>query len=63
MVKNKTAIYISHRLSSSKICDKICVLKAGSIAEYGSHQELMQLNGLYAEMFRLQSQYYEKEAL
>ena len=63
LVHQKTAIYISHRLSSSKISDKICVLKSGSIAEYGTHNELMRLNGLYAEMFRLQSQYYEKEAL
>ena len=59
LVHQKTAIYISHRLSSSKISDKICVLKSGSIAEYGTHNELMRLNGLYAEMFRLQSQYYD----
>lgn len=61
MVKNKTAIYISHRLSSSKFCDKICVFDKGSIAEYGSHSELIEKNGLYAEMFMLQSQYYVEE--
>ncbi len=61
MVKNKTALYISHRLSSSKFCDKICVFHDGEIIEYGSHNELMNKNGMYAEMFRLQAQYYVEE--
>ncbi len=63
MVKNKTALYISHRLSSSKFCDKICVFHEGGIIEYGSHNELMEKNGLYAEMFKLQAQYYVEEGL
>jgi ABC-type multidrug transport system fused ATPase/permease subunit len=58
MVGGKSAIYISHRLSSSKFCDKICVFDKGQIAEYGSHNELMKNDGIYAKMFRLQSQYY-----
>lgn len=58
LVKNKTAIYISHRLSSSRISDKICVLEEGEIIEYGTHNDLIALSGVYSEMFRLQSDYY-----
>lgn len=58
LVGNKTALFVSHRLSSSSICDKICVLKEGKIEEYGTHTELMRKNGTYAEMYKLQAQYY-----
>lgn len=58
LVGNKTAIFISHRLSSASICDKICVLKEGTVAEYGTHNELLKQNGIYAEMYKLQAQYY-----
>ena len=61
MVKNKTAIFISHRLTSSLFCDKIALFSDGQIIEYGTHRELMRLNGSYAEMFRLQSKYYLDE--
>ncbi len=54
----KTAVFVSHRLSSSSFCDKICVLQDGEIAEYGTHRELMEQNGIYAGMYRLQAQYY-----
>nr|WP_246873772.1 ATP-binding cassette domain-containing protein [Paenibacillus dendritiformis] len=60
MIKNKTAIFISHRLSSSSISDKICVLDDGEIAEYGTHHELIQRSGLYKGMYDLQSQYYKE---
>lgn len=56
--KGKTAVFVSHRLSSSSFCDKICVLANGEIAEYGTHRELMQQDGIYADMYRLQAQYY-----
>lgn len=59
IVKNKTAIYISHRLSSTRFCDKIAFLNNGQIVEYGTHDELINLNGLYAEMFRKQAHYYQ----
>ena len=59
LVKNKTAIYISHRLSSSTISDKICVLQNGEVIEYGSHNELLKLNGEYTKMYQLQSKYYQ----
>lgn len=55
---NSASIYISHRLSSTRFCDKIIVLKKGCVREQGTHKELIQLGGIYAEMFRIQSQYY-----
>lgn len=59
LIGGKTAIYISHRLSSCKFCDTIAVFAEGTIKEYGTHDELIRLeNGLYAEMFSAQSQYY-----
>lgn len=58
MVQGKTAIYISHRLSASLLADRIIVLKNGLIAEEGKHKDLIDRNGLYAELFNLQAQYY-----
>jgi len=57
--KDKTSIYISHRLSSTQFCDKIVLLENGEILEYGTHCELMNKRGKYEELFRMQSQYYE----
>ena len=60
--KGKTVIYISHRLSSAVLSDKIYVFGDGTVKESGTHNELMELNGKYAEMFTLQaSSYREKE--
>lgn len=60
LVGGKTAIYISHRLSSCKFCDRIAVFSEGVIKEYGTHDELILLNGgIYAEMFKAQSKYYQ----
>lgn len=61
MTKNKTSIYISHRLSSTKFCDEVLLLDGGRIAERGTHSELMQLGGTYAHMFEVQSHYYRQE--
>lgn len=58
---NKTSIFISHRLASTKFCDRIIFLDKGEIVEEGSHDELMQKNGKYANLFRLQSKYYTEE--
>lgn len=58
--KNKLTLYISHRLSSTKFCDKIVVLSDGEIAEIGSHNELMDRGGLYCELFTSQAKYYKE---
>ena len=59
LVGGKTAIYISHRLSSCKFCDRIAVFSDGRIREYGTHDELVTIEGgIYAEMFAAQAQYY-----
>ena len=59
LVGGKSAIYISHRLSSCKFCDHIAVFSDKTIKEYGTHDELVNKeDGIYAEMFAAQSQYY-----
>ena len=58
MVRNTTAIYISHRMSSCKFCDRIVVLDAGNIAEMGTHDTLLAENGIYARLYQTQAQYY-----
>lgn len=60
LVSNRTAIYISHRLSSTRFCDRIAFIEDGKLKEYGSHDELMKLNGLYANMFNIQARYYKE---
>jgi ABC-type multidrug transport system fused ATPase/permease subunit len=57
----KTAIYISHRLSSCKFCDNIAVFSEGTIKEFGNHNQLMKLeNGVYQQMFTTQAKQYKK---
>ena len=59
LVGGKTAVYISHRLSSCKFCDRIAVFSDCTIKELGTHEELVHKpDGIYAEMFRAQAQYY-----
>lgn len=55
----KTAVYISHRLASTRFCDKIAFLSDGRVTEEGTHDELMRKGGAYSRMFALQSQYYQ----
>lgn len=57
--KDKTVIYISHRLSSAVLSDKIFVISDGTVKESGSHKELMDLNGIYSNMFTLQAENYK----
>lgn len=61
MLTGKTALFISHRLASTRFCDHILFLENGKITEEGTHEELMQENGGYAEMFLVQSRYYKEE--
>lgn len=59
LVGDKTAFYISHRLSSCRFCDRIAVFSEGTIKEYGTHDELAGIkNGIYAKMFEAQAKYY-----
>jgi ABC-type multidrug transport system fused ATPase/permease subunit len=60
LARGKTAVYISHRLSSTRFCDRIAVFKNGSIAECGTHDGLLAKDGLYAELWSMQAGYYEK---
>jgi ABC-type multidrug transport system fused ATPase/permease subunit len=60
LTKNKTSMFISHRLSSTQFCDRIIFLENGSIQEVGTHVELMKKQGKYSEMFEIQSQYYKE---
>lgn len=58
--KDKTVIFISHRLSTTINADRIYVMENGRITECGSHAELMEKNGTYAYMFNLQAEKYRK---
>ncbi len=64
LVGGRTAIFISHRLSSCRFCDEILVFHQGKLVQRGSHEELVSReDGLYAAMWQAQAQYYEKESL
>lgn len=62
MTQGKTALFISHRLASTKFCDEILFLEKGKVIERGTHEELMNRQGVYAEIFGIQSHYYKEEA-
>lgn len=59
LVFGKTAVFISHRMSSSRFCDKVAVFDKGKLVEYGTHNELMKQGGLYKELFDMQARYYK----
>ena len=61
MTKDKTSIFISHRLASTGFCDRIILLEYGKIIEDGSHEELMNMRGRYYEMYEVQSKYYQDD--
>lgn len=60
LIEGKTAIYISHRLSSTRFCDHIAFFGENGLEEYGSHDELMALHGRYCGMFETQGRYYQE---
>ncbi len=62
LIGGKTAVYISHRLSSTQFCNNVAMFADGEMVEYGTHVDLMEKNGAYAEMFRIQAQYYIEDA-
>lgn len=59
MTEGKTAIFISHRMSSSRFTDKILLLDGGKAAAFDSHQNLMRTNNLYSKLYKAQAQYFE----
>lgn len=61
LVANRTAVCISHRLSSIKFSDKVAVFNNGEIVEYGTHDDLIKKKGVYADLFKIQSELYLKE--
>lgn len=60
-LREKTALFISHRLASTRFCDRIILLEQGKIRETGTHEQLLTQGGRYAELFRIQSKYYQEE--
>lgn len=58
LIGGKTAVYISHRLSSTQFCNEVAMFKDGEMVELGTHRELLENGGAYAEMFKIQAQYY-----
>lgn len=63
MTKEKTSVFISHRLASTKFCDRIFLLDNGSILEEGSHEQLIQKQRKYKEIFDIQSHYYQEKVV
>lgn len=60
---NRSSVYISHRLASTRFCDRIIMIDNAGICEEGTHEELLSLGGKYAEIYDMQSKYYKKEGV
>jgi ATP-binding cassette subfamily B protein len=60
MTRGKTSLFISHRLASTRFCDRIIFLAEGGIQEEGTHDSLLALGGEYAHLFEVQSRYYQE---
>ena len=60
MTKGKTSLFISHRLASTRFCDRILFLQDGVISEEGTHEQLLSLGGEYAKLFHVQARYYQE---
>ena len=61
MTKGKISVFISHRLASTRFCDRILMMEKGKIIETGTHEELLNKQGAYAQLFEVQSRYYRSE--
>ncbi len=61
MTAGRSSVYISHRLASTRFCDRILLIEDGKLAEEGTHESLLALGGRYAELFEIQSKYYREE--
>lgn len=62
LTAGKTSIFISHRLASTRFCDRVLFLENGKIAEEGTHEELLLQKGRYAKIYEIQSHYYKEDA-
>ena len=60
MTSGKTSIFISHRLASTRFCDRIIFVADGHITEEGTHESLLAMDGEYAKLFEVQSRYYQE---
>lgn len=60
---NRTSVYISHRLASTRFCDRVLLIENGGIAEEGTHESLLAQGGRYAYLFNIQSKYYKEGAM
>lgn len=63
MTQGRSSVYISHRLASTRFCDRIILMSDGRLAEEGTHEELLARGGIYTELFETQSKYYREEAV
>ncbi|MDE5748454.1 MAG: ABC transporter ATP-binding protein/permease, partial [Acetatifactor sp.] len=63
LTRGRTSVYISHRLASTRFCDRVILLEDGGIREEGTHEQLLALGGRYAELFQVQSKYYREEGV
>ena len=61
LIQGKTSIFISHRLSSTRFCERILFMEKGAVIEEGRHESLMAKGGAYAELFTLQAKYYQQK--
>lgn len=61
MTAGRSSVYISHRLASTRFCDRIVLMQNGKVVEEGTHEELLTQGGQYSEMFAVQSRYYQQE--
>ena len=60
MTAGKTSVFISHRLASTRFCDRIIFIADGRVAEEGTHESLLAMGGAYAKLFEVQSRYYQQ---
>lgn len=60
MTEDRSSVFISHRLASTRFCDRILLIENAGIREEGTHEELLRLGGRYAELYAVQSKYYRR---
>ena len=61
LAAGRSAVFISHRLASARLCDRVAVFSKGRLVECGTHGALLSQGGVYAALYGMQAQYYDKE--